>query len=227
MPPRWRLEATIKAATAAQARLAGSGDQTSAEALEAARLAHVEASGMLDARRKYDAAHGTHRAILANEKWQSILGPEGVRRTILLRRLKPFNDRLSEMCRTASLGTIRVRGDRTVEMETARGVLPYPLLSGAESKICDICIQVAIAENDASELIIIDNYDTLVGEHRTALLKLLVNVNIPSILGCAFSNEDLPPRLPENVGRTFWIEEGRAFYKPEGGAKCNGVFISA
>ena len=156
-------EAAVASATKAQARLAGPGDKPGAGALEAARLAHAEAAGLLDSRRKYDAAHEAHRAILNNEKWQDILAPDGVRRTILLRRLKPFNVRLSEMCRTASMGTIRVRGDRTVEMETDRGVLPYPLLSGTEQLLCDSFVQIGIAENDGSELVIIDRFDTLDG----------------------------------------------------------------
>ena len=207
-------EAAVAGATKAQARLAGSGDKTGAEALEEARLAHVEAAGMLDSRRKYDAAHESHRAILNNEKWQAILAPDGVRRTILLRRLKPFNDRLSEMCRTASLGTIRVRGDRTVEMETDRGVLPYPLLSGTEQLLCDSFVQIGIAENDGSELVIIDRFDLLDGPNRTSILKLLVNIDIPCILGCTFSSESLPPRLPQNIGKTYWVSEGLAFHQP-------------
>ena len=208
-------EATIKAAAAAQARLAGSGGKTGAEALEEVRLAHAEAAGLLDSRRKYDAAHEAHRAILNNEKWQAILAPDGVRRTILLRRLKPFNVRLSEMCRTASMGTIRVRGDRTVEMETDRGVLPYPLLSGTEQLLCDSFVQIGIAENDGSELVIIDRFDTLDGSNRTSILKMLVNLDIPVIIGCTFTSDKLPPRLPPNIGRTYWIEEGLAFHKPK------------
>lgn len=202
-------ENALKAATAAGEALAkakpvgaggGSIDVASARhALDQAekRLAMFTAKGKADA---------AHRRVLMIQSVIDALAPDGVRKTKLGRVLTAFNDgRLGGLCDAAGWPRLVITPDLAAEL----GGRPYALCSESERWRCRAVLQLAIALIDGSELVLLDGADILDLPGRDALFMMLLDAELPALVGMTIGSPERAPDLgAADCGSTWWIEAG-------------------
>lgn len=149
-----------------------------------------------------------HQQIEVNAKVVAALAKDGVRRTVTARALKQFvNDRLLPLCRRAGWPDITFNEG----LEPHLGGRVYGLLSESEQYRVRVLIQIAMAQTDGSDLLVIDGVDVLDRAGRNALMKVLRSAGVRALL--AMTTEDQrrnpPPDLQAlKLGRTYWVDGG-------------------
>jgi hypothetical protein len=114
---------------------------------------------------------------------------------------------LTNICRTAEWPHIILDEYLYIRLDGQ----PYALLSESEKFLANAALQIAIAQVDGSEIIIVDGIDVLVDRSlRNGLVSVLLGLAVPVIVGCAFNSESEVPDLGDFGGIAYWCENGTA-----------------
>ena len=174
--------------------------------VDAAREAERAATRSRDAFRNKVEADRIHRSILRNLKMIDILAPSGVRHTVLKRKLTAFNDEIAKICTAARFGKVSVND--TLGIEYAGRA--YVLLSASEQFRCRVALQIACADVDGSEAVIIDGADILDNQSRGGLFGMLAKRGGRAVIGMTMRSQDSAPDLAsKGLGSVYWIECGK------------------
>lgn len=204
-----RLTLHLASAKDAEKELAAMGGGPAggvpAEAVEAKREAVRSAEGRRDAFKKASEAVRLHRNVVGNATIAEALSPDGVRRTVMLRKLEEFNGQLAALSATAGWAAVSVTKDMGAEL----GGRPYVLLSESEQFRTRVTLQLAIADLDGSDVVVIDGAELLDNPGRGGLLKVLVRRGRPAVVGMMASAPDKVPNLAaKGAGVVCWVESG-------------------
>jgi energy-coupling factor transporter ATP-binding protein EcfA2 len=143
------------------------------------------------------------KMLVVNQYLCEQLGPEGLRKEILGTRLAPFNGLLQDLCTKAGWPVIHLD-----ELLTPRFAgRPFIALSTGQQMTVNALLQVAITKLDQSQMIIIDEFGLLDRPYRNGLLTILLDQNIPAVLGCTYSDRSEVPQISE-FGEAYWCENG-------------------
>lgn len=214
-----QLEAAVRLRTTLQEQMDGA--EAAQKALDnATSTSNIEqdiaaARGGLDiavkqrdfVRAALDARH-IHRLIVANQKIIDILAPEGLRQRKIAEALAGFYEtRLQPLCEAARWPSVTLRPDMTLAM----GNREEWRLSGSERLAADVVLQAAIAEMDGSDLILVDEAQTLVGQDRVGLFKMLHEAcDVPALIAMSAKDEAATPRIDKaKMGAVYWMVDGK------------------
>lgn len=200
-----KLEQELADATAAAEELSkiGKSDtQSDDEALEKARAEVDYANGRLDAWRAKTRADSLHRSISANQDVVDTLAADGLRQKKLRDALKGFNARLSQLAAIAKWPAPEVTDGLSV---LYRGSA-WALASESGKYRARTILQVALAEIDGSDALVIDGADILDKGGRNGLFHLLTDAGKPSLLCMTMHDRSQMPELKAGMGRSYWIE---------------------
>lgn len=177
----------------------------SGQEVDDARNAVRKAEARLLAFNKYNEALRVHNSIVENQHIINVLEPEGIRRQSLEKGLADFNGRLECLCHIAGWKDVVIDGDMSVNY----GGRPYVLCSESEKYRTVVTLQVAIAEADESDAVVVDAADILDNQGRTGLLKLLAKMSFVSFVGMTVTKPEATPNLKKlGVGTKYWVENG-------------------
>lgn len=200
-------DTALKIAGAAVKRMATLAQQSEADTaeLDRKREAAKKAEADLAAFMKKREADRLHRNVMSAAVVAEALSPVGIRKTVMLRELKKFNDLIAEICGIAKWGVVTVTDDLGFEL----GGRPYALLSNSEQYRVRAALQVATAIIDGSDLTIMDDVDVLDSAGRGGLVTMLVRKKVRAVLGMMTTKPDgLPPLAAKKAGHVYWIEGG-------------------
>lgn len=176
--------------------------------VEAARERVTRADVRVKAFQKKREADRIHQSIETNQLIVDALAPEGVRARKLRSALAEFSGkRLAPICKAAAWGEVALGEDL---MPTYRN-RPYVLLSESEQYRCRVALQVAMAQIDGSDIVIIDGADVLDRGGRNGLMKMLAGAGPAVVVAMTESGPDRVPNLSaKGRGVTLWIDAGTA-----------------
>jgi hypothetical protein len=178
-------------------------------------------------RARVSTAEARHRALKAKEDadrvanllavnlaMQAIMAPGGLRQAKLVKVLDTFNGGpLRSLCEAAGWGDVRIEPD----MGVTYGGRPYEQLAGLGPQLSSdqfrvyATLQVALAQVQGCELVILDGADVLDQKGRGGLLKMLRGAGMDALIGMTFSAPDVVPDLEaRGMGRAYWIDGGIA-----------------
>jgi hypothetical protein len=139
-----------------------------------------------------------------NHKIIDILAPQGLRKTVLWRRLELFNEKLLKPIYEAWGAIAAVTIDETFEAQL--GSRYYSLLSRGEQLIVDTVFQVAFAKATKAPMVVIDNVDAIDEKLRGGLFKMLVKANLHAIVCVATAVPEKVPNLGKGpYGKTYLV----------------------
>lgn len=203
-----RAVAIVDQGKRAAARLADlpEGGAT-AEQVQAAREAVAATQRQLDAARRTAQAHELAQKIEQAGRLVDILSPTGLRQRMLETSLAELNTTVGHLCDHAGWEPVAIGAD----MAVTYGGRPYVLLSASEQFRCRVALQVAMADLDGSDLILIDAADILDRQGRNGLFTMLGSVKAAAVV-CMTMNrvEEAPDLAAANLGRTYWVGDGVA-----------------
>lgn len=171
----------------------------------AAREALALAQQSLSAIQKYEAAKKLHAGIEKNNKLVDVLAPTGIRQQKLVKALEGFNARLSDLCKAAKWPVVAVGEDLGVTY----GTRPVWAASASGQWRARTILQVAMALEDGSCMVIIDEADILDFVGRNGLISMLKFAETPAVVFMTINKIDLVPNLEKvSMGNSYWIERG-------------------
>lgn len=138
----------------------------------------------------------------------AVLGPDGLRKRKMVRAVGSFN--------TGALGKIAegtgwAKVTLTEDLDPEYDGRPYALVSRAEKQMVRIALQIAMAEIDQSQAILIDDADTIDPLKRNGLFELLQGLTVPVVVGMMAGHPSKVPDLKAaGMGETYWVEDGEA-----------------
>lgn len=173
-----------------------------AEQVQAARDAVAAARAGQQAEQRTLQAATRHAEIVENNALVEALAPNGVRQTVLAAKMGALNARLDELSLSAGWQKVFLND----ELQATLGGRPYGLLSESEKFRVRTVLQVALADLDGSDAVIIDAADILDRGGRNGLFTLLRTVGLKSLV-CMTLNEvkDVPNLAKAGLGRSYWI----------------------
>jgi hypothetical protein len=174
----------------------------SAADVQAARDALAQAQAWRVAVQATAQAQAKHAEIVENNALVAALAPDGVRRTVLATKLAALNQRLADLCQTAGWAPVVVADDLSVSFAGR----PFVLLSASEQYRARVTLQVALADLDGSDVVIVDAADILDRGGRNGLFAMLRGTGMRSLV-CMTMNrvEDVPDLGAAGIGRSYWI----------------------
>lgn len=120
---------------------------------------------------------------------------------------------LRSLCDMAGWRDVRIESDMSI---TYAG-RPYEQLSGLGPQLSSdqfrvyATLQVALAQVQGCELVILDGADVLDQKGRGGLIKMLRGAGMDALIGMTFSAPDVVPDLEaRGMGRAYWIDGGIA-----------------
>jgi ABC-type dipeptide/oligopeptide/nickel transport system ATPase component len=154
---------------------------------------------------RYNAAAKKHGQIQQSAEIVKALAPDGIRKTVLERKLAEFNERLAGLCATAGWPVVAV----TPDLSVTYGDRPHALLSASERYRCAATIQLAACVIESAQVAVIDAADILDKPGRNGLMKLVKSMGIRAVI-CMTMNDraDVPDIHKAGMGRSYWIEGG-------------------
>lgn len=201
----------VKAAGNAKKKLDGRSEKAG-QSLQAAEEELKVAKQQRDVLKSYLDASKFHRAIQANQIYIDMLGPEGVRKVVLVRALNDFNKLLKNLSNEAQWGIVTLNEDLGLEYDAK----PYILLSKSEQYRARATLQVAIAMYTESGMVILDDAEILFRENkhksngRNGLITMVVSSQVPAIIGMSFNGPEQVPDASAVGGISYWFDEGIA-----------------
>lgn len=176
--------------------------------VEAARERVTRADVRVKAFQTKRDADRIHASIEANQEIVDALAPEGVRARKLRSALADFSrSRLTPICKAAGWGEVALGEDLTPTYRNR----PFVLLSESEQYRCRVALQVAMAQIDGSDVLIVDGADVLDRGGRNGLMKMLAGAGPAVVVAMTESGPDRVPNLSaKGRGVTLWIDAGTA-----------------
>ncbi len=176
------------------------------EQVDGARQDLDHARLRLEMFKSWTAAANAQRAIATNLKVQKGVKPEGIRKTVLTRKLKNVNELLKDLCRFIDLDAdLRIDDDLRIRC----GMREYWILSHSEQLRADWILTLLFARITKSPLVVLDQLDSVHNDARPGVLKLLAYVNIPTLIGMMAKDENtfVPDLARAGLGDTYWMED--------------------
>lgn len=203
-----RLHVATEAKKELEKMDAGPAAPESAISIDEARANSVKAEQRLAAFKLWGEASNIHRGLAMNQKIVDVLAADGVRKTVMGRQLEAFNAKqLKPLSEAAGWKIVEV----DQEMAITYGGRSYSFLSKSEQLRVKYILQIATAQADGSEIVVLDEVDTLDSEGRRGLIKIIMGSGLYAILGCTYSARDQVPDLAEaDIGVSYWLENGVA-----------------
>lgn len=204
-----RIKGAFEAALADVFWLRGNTMKDGAGAdVPAARQAVADAEQLINLIAKRNRAASRHAEVAQNQIMIDLLAPQGLRQKKLADVIDAFNgSRLHPLCETAAWRPVSVEADLSVSY----GGRPYALLSASEQWRVRAVVQIATAQLDGSELILLDAADILTSRGRNGLFQLLKDLGIPAVVAMSYSAPGKVPDLAAaGFGCSYWISEGTA-----------------
>lgn len=211
-----RIEERMREAQNAQDRLIvaesktkkAEGEELATEEAEtAARMQLDSANGKLNAFMTRTAAAEKQSQIAACLALIEILKPDGLRKTKLQETLADFNSkRLQPLAKAFGLGEVVLDDNLEATLDGRH----YLLLSDGARYAVDAVLQVAVAQLDGSDMVILDGADILVGDRRPGLLMMLASAKINALV-CMAQRADgkVPPLEKSGLGRVYRLQNGQ------------------
>lgn len=173
-----------------------------AEQVQAARDALAAARAGQQAEQSTLQAATRHAEIVENNELVAALAPNGARQTVLASKMAALRARLAELSAAAGWPVVEIDD----ELRATLGGRIYGLLSESEKFRVRTVLQVALADLDGSDVVIIDAADILDRGGRNGLFTLLRTVCLKSLV-CMTMNDvkDVPNLAKAGIGRSYWI----------------------
>lgn len=202
--------AAVKAAKNAKERLEKGGNTTSEETLAEIQRAEQEsgtAKAALGLRQTHDKAQGLHRDAVVNLAIADLLAPSGLRQKAMDARIADFNSELARLSQGAGMDDPVAIAP--VTLDVSRGTRPYERLSRGARFAVDIVLQLGLAKRSRDSVIVIDDFEALVGQHRSGIIKIIAASQIPALLAVAASEVGkLQNVVNAGIGRVYQVEGG-------------------
>ena len=148
-----------------------------------------------------------HSSISLTQELLVKLAPTGVRAEVLTEALKGFNISLAALSNTAGWPKVQIEQDFTFTF----GGSAYFLLSDSEKYRVRTIVQVAMAERERADMVVIDGADILDRGGRNGLFALLHVMNRPAVVGMTVNNADEVPKLAAaGYGVVYFIDDAVA-----------------
>lgn len=182
-------------------------------AVQDARMALSRAESRMQAFRVKAKGVAAHLEISCLLKAAEILGPEGLRRRVLLSKLEDFNKQLAQLCTSAGWSVVTINRD----LKVMYGDKPYVVLSASEKYRVNATLQLVIAKHDKAEIVVFDAADILDRDGRNQLIRLLVTLRCTSVVGMTISVakdgsrevadlSKIKNKIGGRYGVTYWVE---------------------
>jgi len=150
-------------------------------------------------------ASNIHEKVEACENIVSALNPKGKLRTnALTSGLKIMTDALDKITDQAGMHQITFDDDMGIRY----GGRPYNFCSKSEQLRIKTVFQIFVAEQDGSELIVVDEFDLLDGEGRSEINKALYHTPVKALVLMTESDSSKIPASKNELIKTYWIKRG-------------------
>lgn len=166
---------------------------------------------MLDAERKAQAVENLQKATGIYRDWTRHvvltdgLSPDGVRRTVMMRKLSAINAQLGEFSATAKFADVVLTDD----LDCTYDDRPYALLSESERWRVDLVLACLLGQREGAKLMIVDRFDVLNPQARPGVLMMLRHVGIPALVTMTAREKSAIPDLEKaRIGTTRWLADG-------------------
>jgi hypothetical protein len=178
--------------------------------IAALRTAHAEATKRLKAAADKAEADKIHNRIVKNQAMIDQLAPDGLRKRRTAKAVEAFNESiLRPIWEAAKWKPVTV----SETLDCLYGVRPYEALSESEQMRVRFVMQVACAQLDGSEILVMDRADLLDKGGRGGLVNLLNKAwGKPALVAMTYSDRNSMPPIDRLGGQAFWIDGG--FLRP-------------
>lgn len=151
-----------------------------------------------------DDAAKLHEQISTNVLILDQLAPTGLRQKVLADKMAEFNGMLARLCTVAGWPAVNIADD----LNASLGERPYLLLSESEKYRVRTILQVALADLDGSDIMIVDAADILDRTGRNGLFKLLKHTGMRSLVCMTLNKADEVPNLAAaGMGASYWLSD--------------------
>lgn len=187
-------------------------DDGGSDQINGLRFAVEEAEAKLKSFNDYYSAKLIGSKISNNLKMIEILKPDGVRQRKLIDCLSMFNGSfLDDICSIAKWPEIKINPDMTVSYGNRIANEKSGEISEAQEIRVKIALQVAMAQLDKSDVLVIDKADHLDTAGRGGLFRVLKMWGKPAIVAMTMPGKDKVPDIEKmGIGVSYWIENGKA-----------------
>lgn len=145
-----------------------------------------------------------HAQVKENQLVIDALAPDGIRNKVLAEKMGNFNSALRQMSEAAGWPAVQIADDLSVTL----GDRPYILLSESEKFRVRTTLQVALADLDGSDVVIVDAADILDRTGRNGLFKLLNLSGMRAVVCMTMNQEaDVPDLSKAGFGRSYWLTD--------------------
>lgn len=166
------------------------------------------------ARLQVDAATRKQGSIAISLALVDAMDPKGVRRTVMLKRMEEFNGKLAEISTQMGIGWVQIDGS-TFDIKI--GDKHYKDEADSEQFRARVVMQVATAEIDGSDLVIIDNDVDMDTRYYQRLLGMLLKRGMRGVVSMrcdkidrAINTAKAPqPQVRDQI-KSYWLENGTA-----------------
>lgn len=182
-------------------------DGTTPEQVQAARDAVAATRAQILAAAKNLEAAGHAAKVEQIARLVEILAPTGLRQAAMSEAIGTLNADLADICQDGDWPVVQVEPDARVTV----GGRPFALVAVSEQFRAQVALQVAIAERDGSDALVIDAADILDRKGRNGLFNILRTTGIPALVTMTFSDRaDVPSLAGAEIGDSYWIGGGYA-----------------
>lgn len=178
--------------------------------LARAKQEHEKAKLALTMKQQIIDARAAHQQVARGQLFIDMLAPDGVRKAKLAKSIEKFNAMLLKISSSFdSCQPVQMSDDLSIYYNG----LPLVLVSESEKFRAKVVLQLALAARQKDWIVLIDGADILDEAGRAGLFKMLSKFGMAMV---AMTMENTG-RLPNNVKKGYWIEDGSS--KPYGEKK--------
>lgn len=197
----------IAAADGALRRLTGERATIEREVVAAEAVRQYSSTKALEAAEELTGrARSLHQQIETALAVADILAPTGLRQAKLGEALAMVNDELAAVCRASGWLLVQV----TPDLEITYGGRPFSVASGSGKWRARALLQIAIARQDGSQYVILDEADVCDRTNREALFKVLKSTGVTAIVAMTIGDrKGVPDLAAAGYGLGYWINAGK------------------
>lgn len=178
------------------------------DAIDNAKAAIARAELRLKAFKSKKQGVAYHHQIVALLKASELMSSDGLRKQVLIANLKPFNDKLAEVCRVAGWGTVAIDPSLQLRWDGRH----WKLISESQLFMTEITMQIAISLLEAAPLVVIDRANLLERDDLNKLFNCLRDLKIRALVAMSASRDKqgqpigVPDLGKQGRGCTYWVE---------------------
>ena len=136
-----------------------------------------------------------------------VLSPGGIRRTKMIETLRTFNQELSEICNVGGVESVKI----TEEMTLTTGNLHESVLSTSQRFLLSTVVQIAIANLDESQALLIDVDRALDSHQKQSVINMAIGGASETVRLIMIAITETKPRSElslKDAGSTYWVSGG-------------------